>query len=109
MAYFAIIFSSTVAFFNGFDAFFPGRFSAKTFVPPYVDIPIFLCLFLGYKIIKKTKFVKIEDMDLWSGKEEADELESTWEEPKPRNFLGEFTLIPRYWRMDIILVSYTDK
>lgn len=27
-------------------------------------------------------------MDLLSGKEEADQLESTWEEPTPRNFLG---------------------
>lgn len=88
MACFALLFSSTVAFFNGFDAFFPGHFSAKSFIPPYIDIPIFGCLFLGYKIIKRTKFVKIEDMDLWSGKEEADQLESMWEEPKPRNLLG---------------------
>ena len=88
LAYFAIIFSSTVAFFNGFDAFFPGHFSAKSFIPPYIDIPIFACLFLGYKFIKKTKMVKIEEMDLLSGKEEADQLESTWEEPTPRNFLG---------------------
>jgi amino acid transporter len=88
MAYFAVVFSSTVAFFNGFDAFFPGHFSAKTFVPPYIDIPIFASLFLGYKVIKKTKLVKLEDFDLWSGKEEADRLESIWEEPKPRNFIG---------------------
>lgn len=92
LAYFAVIFSSTVAFFNGFDAFFPGHFSAKTFVPPYIDIPIFLCLFLGYKFVKGTKFVKMDDMDFWSGKEEADELESTWVEPVPRNFLGMFAL-----------------
>ncbi|KAJ6138831.1 Amino acid/polyamine transporter I [Penicillium samsonianum] len=88
LAYFAIVFSLTVAFFNGFDAFFPGRFSAKTFIPPYIDIPIFACLFLGYKFLKRTKFVKVEDMDFWSGKEEIDRLESVWEEPKPRNFLG---------------------
>ncbi|KAJ5354948.1 hypothetical protein N7541_005992 [Penicillium brevicompactum] len=88
LAYFAIIFSSTVAFFNGFDALLPGHFSAKSFIPPYIDIPIFACLFLGYKFIKKTKMVKIEEMDLLSGKEEADQLESTWEEPTPRNFLG---------------------
>jgi amino acid transporter len=49
-------------------------------------------LFLGYKFIKRTRIVRIEDMDLLSGKEEADELESMWEEPKPRNFLGKFTL-----------------
>ncbi|KAJ5835366.1 Amino acid/polyamine transporter I [Penicillium robsamsonii] len=87
LAYFAIVFSLTVAFFNGFDAFFPGHFSAKTFIPPYIDIPIFACLFLGYKILKRTKFVKVEDMDFWSGREEIDRLESVWEEPKPRNYL----------------------
>ncbi|KAJ5679941.1 hypothetical protein N7462_008185 [Penicillium macrosclerotiorum] len=87
LAYFAVAFSSIVAFFNGFDAFFPGHFSAKTFIPPYIDIPIFASLFIGYKVIKKTQFVKMEDMDFWSGKEEADQLELTWEEPKPRNFL----------------------
>jgi amino acid transporter len=91
LACFAIVFSLTVAFFNGFDAFFPGHFSAKTFIPPYIDIPIFACLFLGYKLLKRTKFVKVEDMDFWSGKEEIDRLESLWEEPKPRNFLGTST------------------
>jgi hypothetical protein len=90
MAYFAMTFSSTVAIFNGFDAFFPGHFSAKSFIPSYIDIPIFAILFMGYKFMKGTKIVRIEDMDLLSGKEEADELESMWEEPKPRNFIGKF-------------------
>ncbi|RJE18684.1 permease [Aspergillus sclerotialis] len=88
LASFAVIFSSTVAFFNGFDAFFPGRFSAKSFIPPYIDIPIFGSLFLGYKIIKRTKFVRLDEMDFWSGKAEIDRLESLWEDPKPRNILG---------------------
>ncbi|KAH7305506.1 amino acid permease [Stachybotrys elegans] len=87
LAYFAIFFCLIVAFFNGFDAFFPGRFSARTFIPPYIDIPIFLSLFLGYKFIKGTKFVKLSEMDLWSGKAEIDRLESTWVVPKPRNWL----------------------
>ncbi|KAI1647385.1 proline-specific permease [Daldinia loculata] len=87
LAYFAIFFCLIVAIFNGYDAFFPGKFSAKTFVPPYIDIPIFLSLFLGYKIIKRTKLVKLSDMDLWSGKAEVDRLEGTWPDVKPRNFL----------------------
>ncbi|KAK1715285.1 amino acid permease [Colletotrichum lupini] len=87
LAYFAIVFCLVVAFFNGFDAFFPGRFSAKTFLPPYIDIPIFLSLFLGYKFVKKTKFVKISEMDIWSGKAEIDRLEPTWPVVKPRNWL----------------------
>ncbi|OAQ99317.1 hypothetical protein LLEC1_05492 [Akanthomyces lecanii] len=87
LAYFAIVFCLVIAFFNGFDAFFPGKFSAKTFLPPYIDIPIFLGLFLGYKFVKKTKFVPLAEMDLWSGKAEIDRLEGTWVVPKPRNFL----------------------
>jgi yeast amino acid transporter len=87
LAWFAICFCLTVAFFNGFDCFFPGRFSAKTFIPPYIDIPIVLSLFLGYKFIKKTRFVKLSEMDLWSGKVEIDRQEPLWPERKPRNFL----------------------
>lgn len=87
LAYFAICFCLFIAFFNGFDAFFPGRFSAKSFIPPYIDIPIFLSLFLGYKFVKKTKFVKLEEMDIWSGKAEIDRLEPTWPIITPRNWL----------------------
>ncbi|RYP05657.1 hypothetical protein DL764_003666 [Monosporascus ibericus] len=87
LAYFAIFFCLLVALTNGFDAFFPGNFSAKTFLPPYIDIPIFAGLFLGYKFVKRTKFVKVHDMDLWSGKAEIDSLEGTWPVVVPRNFL----------------------
>ena len=87
LAYFAIVFCLVIAFFNGFDAFFPGKFSAKSFLPPYIDIPIFLSLFFGYKLIKRTKFVRLSEMDLFSGKAEIDRLEDTWPVVKPRNFL----------------------
>lgn len=87
LAYFGICFCSVVAFFNGYDAFFPGKFSAKSFVPPYIDIPIFFGLILGYKMFKKTRVVKLGEMDLWSGKAEIDAMEGSWPERKPRNWL----------------------
>ena len=87
LAYFSICFNLIVAFFNGFDCFFPGKFSAKTFIPPYIDIPIFAALFLGYKLVKKTKFVSVQEMDLWSGKAEIDRQEPLWPVRKPRNFI----------------------
>ncbi|KAI1824135.1 AAT family amino acid transporter [Xylaria intraflava] len=87
MAYFALCFCVVVAFFNGFDAFFPGKFSAKSFVPPYIDVPIFFVLYFGYKFFKGSKVVPLAEMDLWSGKAEIDSLEGTWPEVKPRNFL----------------------
>ncbi|EEA23704.1 hypothetical protein TMatcc_006785 [Talaromyces marneffei ATCC 18224] len=85
LAWFSCLFSATVAFFNGFDSFFPGKFSAKSFIPPYINIPIFAALFLGYKLSNRTRFVKLDEMDFFSGKEEADRLEGTWEKVKPRN------------------------
>ncbi|EXJ61658.1 hypothetical protein A1O7_02087 [Cladophialophora yegresii CBS 114405] len=87
LAYFAVCFCTIVAIFNGYDCFFPGRFSAKSFIPPYIDIPIFATLFIGYKVVKRTKFVKLSEMDLWSGKAEVDRLEGTWPEVKARNLL----------------------
>lgn len=87
LAYFSICFCLIVALFNGFDCFFPGNFSAKTFIPPYIDIPIVLVLFFGYKLVKKTKMVKVQEMDLWTGKAEIDRLEPLWPVVKPRNFL----------------------
>ncbi|KAF2208322.1 hypothetical protein CERZMDRAFT_101391 [Cercospora zeae-maydis SCOH1-5] len=87
LAWFGICFCGIVAFFNGYDAFFPGRFSARSFVPPYINIPIFFSLFVGYKVIKRTKVVKLGEMDLWSGKAEIDAMEGTWPERKPRNWL----------------------
>nr|RBQ83628.1 hypothetical protein FVER53263_12243 [Fusarium verticillioides] len=87
LAYFSFCFCTIVAIFNGFDAFFPGRFSAKTFLPPYINIPIFLVLIFGYKWIKKSKYVKYSEMDLWSGKAEIDRLEHTWPIVQPRNWL----------------------
>ena len=86
-AWVALCFCAVVTFFNGFDCFFPGKFSAKTFVPPYIDIPIFFAFFLGYKFVKGTRFVKVNEMDLWSGKAEIDRLEPLWQEVVPKNFL----------------------
>ncbi|OAX82327.1 hypothetical protein ACJ72_03325 [Emergomyces africanus] len=85
LAYFTVILSTTIAVFNGFDAFYPGNFSVTTFIPPYINLPIFVGLYFGYKFIMRTKLVKVEKMDLFSGKEEIDRMEGSWEAPKPRN------------------------
>lgn len=87
LAWFSIGFCSLVAVLNGFDCFFPGRFSAKSFIPPYFSIPLFFGLYVGYKAVEKTKVVKLSEMDLWSGKAEIDALEASWVVPVPRNFV----------------------
>ena len=42
---------------------------------------------LFWKFVKKTKIYKLEEIDLWSGKAEIDNLEGTWEVPVAKNWL----------------------
>ncbi|TVY84086.1 Proline-specific permease [Lachnellula suecica] len=60
---------------NGFQVFWPGQFSAANFLAAYITLPIFLVLYLGHKIWFRTRFaIKLEDIDVLTGKKEMDEL-----------------------------------
>ena len=90
---------------NGFQVFFPGSFTASSFLAglfniygatfdvllimvAYITIPAFLLLYFGHKIYFRTPWVrKIEDVDVTTGKEEADALEAMSAEPVPKNFV----------------------
>ena len=54
-------------------------------------IPLYLIMIAGYKIVKKTKQVKPEEADLWTGKAVVDADEAEWiakEEYEKANGLG---------------------
>lgn len=50
----------------------------------YILIPIWLLFFIGWKLYKRTKFIKPSEADLWTGKAAIDA--EIWPETKPRNF-----------------------
>ena len=74
---------------NGFQVFFPGNFSAAAFLAAYINLPLFLALYVGHKLWARTPWIRpIETVDLWSGKVEADEMEGEdMGSSKPRNLL----------------------
>lgn len=47
-----------------------GTFNPSGFVTTYFPIPFFLVLLAGYKLVKKSKIVRLEDMDFLSGSSE---------------------------------------
>lgn len=55
------------------------------FLTSYIGIPIFGCLYLGWKVSKKTSIHKPADVDLWSGKDIIDAAEDNYERPRPQN------------------------
>ena len=74
---------------NGFQVFFPGNFSATSFLAAYINLPLFLALYIGHKLWARTPWIRpLETIDLWSGKDEADRLEGEdTGSSKPRNRL----------------------
>lgn len=41
----------------------------------YILLPVFALFFIVYKVWNKTKFVQLEEMDIWSGRREFVEEE----------------------------------
>lgn len=66
---------------TGFYCFFPGQFTASSFLTSYLCIPIFGTLYFGYKIIMKTKFWRTNEMDFWTGIPSYEETEGSYVAP----------------------------
>ncbi|KAK6457826.1 proline-specific permease [Scheffersomyces xylosifermentans] len=75
MTYFACFVNALVLFFNGFWIFFPGQFSVANLFTSYFAPVLFICLFLFWKIVKKTHFRTDAEADITTGKQEIDEEE----------------------------------
>ncbi|GAA5878950.1 hypothetical protein JCM8547_003256 [Rhodosporidiobolus lusitaniae] len=82
MTYIALFITVVVAIFKGFDAF-TITFNHKTFITHYFLLPCFFLAFFGYKLIRKTKWIRPEDVDLVTGRREFDADEAAWEAEKP--------------------------
>ncbi|KAL8826646.1 MAG: hypothetical protein Q9170_007321 [Blastenia crenularia] len=86
--YFALFLLIILTLTNGFQVFFPGKFTASSFLAAYITLPIVIVLYLGHKIWFRTPlFLQVQQIDVYSGKKEADRLEELDEPPIPRNVL----------------------
>ncbi|KAI9826420.1 MAG: hypothetical protein M1819_007383 [Sarea resinae] len=86
-AWFALSFFAIITLFNGFAVFTKGNWNVSDFLVAYIGIPIYFLLYAFWKILKRTKFIKPEEADIFSGKAALDAEDSRWPEQHPRNFL----------------------
>lgn len=70
-AYAALGANIFLIFFQGYTAFL-NPFSAKDFVINYILLPVSVIFFVAYKFWNKTKWVRLEDMDLYTGRRADD-------------------------------------
>ncbi|PTB36722.1 hypothetical protein M441DRAFT_72794 [Trichoderma asperellum CBS 433.97] len=93
-AWFALIFEIVILFFYGYRSLVP--FNVSGFVTAYF-MPLFVpCLFLGWKLIKKTKFIRAKDVDLIWEAPLIDAYEASLEEA-PVGFWKDVWLMLRGW------------
>jgi AAT family amino acid transporter len=73
--------NSFLVLIQGWSAFSP-TFDAVSFVSYYIELPVMLIMYVGWKLWKRTKIVKLEDMDLetdvYRGKVDAGSEEKGW-------------------------------
>lgn len=83
-ATYAFVGCLTMAVVGGYPVFLRGRWDVPTFLFSYMMIFIVPVLFVGWKIIKKTKWLKPEEVDLYKDVEEIEEYQRNYVPNPPR-------------------------
>ncbi|EKM50101.1 uncharacterized protein PHACADRAFT_264640 [Phanerochaete carnosa HHB-10118-sp] len=81
LAYWGIFWTALFILINGYSVFW--NFNASGFLTAYINIPIFFGLYFGWKIYKRTKFWRPDEMDFVTGIPTLEETEIP--EVPPRN------------------------
>ncbi|KIJ91821.1 hypothetical protein K443DRAFT_14080 [Laccaria amethystina LaAM-08-1] len=74
LAYWGCSWTLIFIFINGLTVFF-GKFKTSIFIASYINIPIFLCLYSGYKFVKGTKVWTPLERDLVTDIPDRDQTE----------------------------------
>ncbi|KAH3687226.1 hypothetical protein WICPIJ_001782 [Wickerhamomyces pijperi] len=77
-AIYAIIMGAIMVVASGYTVFLPGNWNVGDFFTYYLSPILALFLFICYKLIRNTKFVKPEEADLITGLAEIEEHELKW-------------------------------
>ena len=73
MAWYALMACFVMTFVAGYTVFLPGKWDVPTFLFSYTMVGLFPVLFLFWKVLKKTKWLAPEEVDLVSGVREIDD------------------------------------
>ncbi|KAH9851886.1 general amino acid permease 1 [Lenzites betulinus] len=80
LAYWGIFWISLFILINGFAVFWD--FNASGFLTAYINIPLFFALYIGWKLVKRTKVWKPHEMDFVTGIPTIEETEIPEEPPR---------------------------
>lgn len=73
LAWYALTGTFIMTFVGGYTVFLPGKWDVPTFLFSYTMVGIFPILFVSWKLLKKTKWLKPHEVDLLKDVEEIEE------------------------------------
>lgn len=76
----------------GYTVFMPGQWSVENFLTYYLMVLLAIGIFIGYKLIYRTKFVRSMDADLFTGLEEVELHEQHYLETQNHHSYADRTL-----------------
>lgn len=84
-SYIALAACIIITIFKNFDVFICDSkrtdspcFDYKNFITGYLGIPLYLAMILGFKVIKKTRYLRPSEVDLFTGKDIIDREEEEY-------------------------------
>lgn len=80
LAYSGLILGMFLVLASGFIVFLKGQWSSLFFISSYGCLFLFIACYFGFKIIKRTKIERLDQVDLDSGRREIDRV--IWEDEK---------------------------
>ena len=98
---------------TSFRVDFPSSRFENVVINKRVPDRLFFLLFIGWKIIKRTKWIKPAEADIFTGKAALDAEDAHWPDQVPRNLLEKVRSlldhhhflsfkIPHFWRLELI-------
>ncbi|KAG5998988.1 hypothetical protein E4U54_002094, partial [Claviceps lovelessii] len=77
-AYYALVAAFAMALVGGYAVFLPGRWSVSDFLFSYTMLAVFPILYVGYKVVRKTKIHEPKDVDLYTDLDVIEEYERNY-------------------------------
>lgn len=90
-AWYALTGCFIMTFVGGYTVFLPGNWDVPTFLFSYAMIGVFPILFVGWKLVKKTRWLKPEEVDLLRDVPEIEEYTRNYV-PRPPRWVLVFSL-----------------
>ena len=90
----AIVLNTVIILVQGWSSFSP-KFSGVDFVSYYIELPVMLIMYVGWKLLKRTKLVRLEVMDLETDVHKVGE-EDLRESEKDKGLKGKIRTVLRW-------------